>query len=216
MTISTTKHDLIKSLFEHKVIEINLDKPFVLASGITSPLYLDHRRIFSVPSLRQNLVNAWRDFLTEAVGKNHVRDVVFAGTATAGIAPAYALADAFQASFVYVRSKLKEHGTGRAIEGIFEPEKPHIVVDDMVTTGGSLLRAVDILINHEVKVLCASSVTSHNFSIMHDNFKARHIKLHCYFTTAEIFDSAYQHGLMNSAQMRAVGEWIARSEDKNI
>lgn len=214
--MSSSKQNIIKEMFEHKVVEVNLEKPFVLASGITSPLYLDHRRIFSVPSLRRQLVEAWQEFLVEQVGKISFKDVVFAGTATAGIAPAYALAETCGAAFVYVRSKLKEHGAGRAIEGLFEPEKQHIVVDDMVTTGGSLLRAVDILQNHDVKVLCATSVTSHNFSVMHENFKSRQIKLHGFFTTAEIFDCAYQNGLMNSAQMRAVGEWIARSEDKNI
>ena len=203
-------NSLVKGFFEHKIIEVSVDKPFVLASGRESPVYIDHRRIFSVPQLRKKVAHLWAQKILETLRVPSDTNLVVAGTATAGIAPGYALAEELHCGFVYVRSKPKEHGTAKVVEGVWTPGSRVLVVDDMVTTGGSILDAVQKIRDAQGQVVFASSITRHDFPATLDKFTAMHIDLVSVFKTTDIFDTAYKLNLLGSKEMRAVMGWLAQ------
>ena len=164
--------ELVREMFRCGVVQVNTDTGFLLAAGGRSPLYLDHRRLFGVPGLREAALDVWagalRGFMVSLLeGAGAVwsaRDWCLAGTATAGIAPAFGLATRLGCSFAYVRSGAKGHGLARTVEGAEIKGLRVIMVDDMVTTGASLLQAADNvrLEGKEtgVSVLGATSFTS--------------------------------------------------------
>ena len=151
-------NEAVTLMKNYGVVKIDHKKPFTLASGKISPYYFDHRRIFSVPELRNLIISLWSQKIQKEL-KIPLTDVCFAGTATAGIAPAYALAQANQASFIYVRAQAKSHGTGNLVEGVWDPAQPTIVVDDMVTTGKSLLQAAEQLRSCNTQLIAAACIT---------------------------------------------------------
>jgi orotate phosphoribosyltransferase len=219
---------VVAGFFEHGVALVNTQTPFTLASGASSPVYLDHRRVYSVPGLRDDLTSLWAARVREglvhllghlspgsaAQGDDHLgvvpplADVVVAGTATAGIAPAYALASALGARFAYVRAKPKAHGLGRLVEGVWNGGEACIVVDDMVTTGGSLLEAAAALRAEGARVLFATSITRHAFSATQARFAAAGLALESCFTSRSLFTLAAEGGFLSTADLATVLAWL--------
>ncbi len=214
------KNDIVRALFEHRVVEINLQNPYRLASGRESPVYFDLRRIFSVPGLRENVISSWASELTEHWNKlratnsalPQLKECVIAGTATAGIAPAFGLASKLELPFMYVRAKPKGHGLGRMIEGVWPGgETPVIMVDDMITTGGSLFEAATHVTREYGRVVLATSVSRHDFNSTRTTFEDRRIPLWSLFTTREIFDTARAIEVLGATEHRAMMDWLDRS-----
>lgn len=200
---------LAAALFDAGVVQVNVRHPFRLTSGESAPVYIDHRRIFSHPELRRALVDAWAETLASALPKGvGSGDVVVAGTATAGIAPAYALAETWGARFVYVRSKPKEHGLARLVEGDLPAAAMVVAVDDMVTTGGSLLQAVDALAAVGCQLVIAAAITTHGRAQAQAEFAARNLKLATLFHSRDIFRWAHEQGRIDASDWKCVDEWL--------
>lgn len=201
---------IVELIFKHGVIKVDSGCPFVLSSGARSPIYLDHRRAFSPPRLRQLLVDAWANVLSSelrALGYQ-TQDVVCVGTATAGIAPAMALAQKWNCEFLYVRQKPKGHGLQQMVEGEFTNSKPHVVIDDMLTTGQSLFKSVDVLRQLETKIVLCSTVTSHGLAAAHRLFDQAHVPFKSLFETHQILTQAHTLGLISLADLRTVMAWL--------
>ena len=210
MQITPQIKEIIKGFFEAKVIQINTNNMFKLSSGKESPIYLDHRKIFSYPTLRKLVMQEWSTII-RAEFKTYFekeKNIVFAGTATAGIAPAYALAEIFSSGFIYVRTKAKEHGLKSIIEGFVPHSANIIVVDDMVTTGGSILHSADNLRHEGYKVLTTTSISYHNLNKTMSLFKEKEIGLLSLFKTTDILDVAYGMNFVDSKEMRRIMEWL--------
>lgn len=197
MLSESTKCEIVRGLFECGVVKVSAEKPFILASGRESSIYLDHRRIYSFPKLRRQVTRAWAIGLMAELERQNVRKVGIAGTATAGIAPAYALADFLESNFVYVRGAAKTHGTSQLVEGDFDLALPYVVVDDMVTTGGSLIDAADKLREAGAKVVLASSITSHALPQANAKFAERNLTFYSLFESGEVFDLALELSLIS-------------------
>lgn len=210
-----TNKKIIQEFFDKKIIQISTNPMFQLTSGKQAPVYIDHRKIFSFPELRRMVVSEWTLKLEE-----HSRllsspsltrgstPIVFAGTATAGIAPAYALAEHFQCGFVYVRNKPKEHGLKSAIEGVIPQGAQVIVIDDMITTGSSILTAVEVLRSEKIPVLFASSISRHNFKKTNANFFKADIDFISVFKTSDLFLNACEMGLITKSDFDVVTQWL--------
>jgi uridine monophosphate synthetase len=125
--------DLVLALFEADCVRFG---EFTLASGQTSPIYVDLRRVISYPALFRTVVDAYVD-LVRPLSYDRLAAVPYAALPTAA-----AVAMALEAALIYPRKEVKDHGTGRAVEGAFEPGQRAVAVEDVVTSGGSLLRAV--------------------------------------------------------------------------
>jgi orotate phosphoribosyltransferase len=211
----TTDHTLALSqivdlFFNHGVIKVDGGFPFVLSSGAKAPIYLDHRKAFTNPVLRKQLVRAWADDLeTQIKNLGHrVSDVVCVGTATAGIAPAMALAMHWGCEFLYVRQKPKGHGLQQMIEGEFDNRKAHVVIDDMLTTGQSLLKSVEVLKQSQTRLILASTVTSHAIPSAHRKFDDLNLSFKSLFETQSILSIAQSLGLISQADLRIVMSWL--------
>ena len=215
MQITPQIKEIIKGFFESKVIQINTNNMFKLSSGKESPIYLDHRKIFSYPSLRKAVIYEWAN-LIKINYKSYFekeKNIVFAGTATAGIAPAYALADFFSCGFVYVRTKAKDHGSKSIIEGIIPHSANIIVVDDMVTTGGSILHSAENLRQEGYRVLTTTSISYHNLNKTNSLFKEKEFDLLSLFKSTDILDVAYGMNFVNSTEMKNIMAWLTSLDE---
>lgn len=149
----TTAKIFAEKLLQVKALKINIQTPFVWASGWHSPVYCDNRKALSFPHVRDYL----KSELANAVLENFPEAEAIAGVATAGIPHGTLVADLLKLPFLYVRSKPKGHGLGNQIEGVLNPGEKVVVIEDLVSTGKSSLEAVEALraAGAEVIGLCA-------------------------------------------------------------
>jgi len=169
-----SENEIAKNLLQIKAIKLNPQNPFTWASGIKSPIYCDNRVTLSHPTVRQ----AIKEGLLNLLNKFENIDMV-AGVATAGIAHGALLADAAGLPFCYVRSAPKGHGRQNQIEGEIKPNSRIIVVEDLISTGGSSLEAVEILRENGHEVIAVLAIFDYQFEKAVENFR----KFDCkYFT----------------------------------
>ncbi len=212
MILDSDIHDIVRGFIETKVMQISTNPMFKLTSGKESPVYLDHRKIFSHVTLRRKIIHKWAHFLKSEFNGvfENGNNVVFAGTATAGIAPAYALAEYFNCGFVYVRSKPKQHGLASVIEGALPANASVIVVDDMITTGGSVIQAVEYVRMESVKNIFVTSISTHNLKKANDAFTTTHVMARSLFKTTDLFDVAYAKEFITGKEMKMIMEWLTQ------
>jgi len=144
-------NDLAKDLLTIQAVQLKTDPSeyFTWTSGIKSPIYCDNRVTISYPHIRKKIT----DGFVQIIESLQVKPDVIAGCATAGIPHAAWLADALQLPLIYVRSKPKKHGTGSQIEGKISKGQKVIVIEDLISTGGSSLQTAKVLRNHGNEVL---------------------------------------------------------------
>ena len=128
-------------LLQIKAIKLQPSNPFTWASGWKSPIYCDNRKTLSYPIVRSFI----RDSFSEIVKSRYPGAELIAGVATGAIAHGVLVAEKLGLPFIYVRSEAKEHGLGNQIEGFFEPGQKVVVIEDLISTGGSSLGAVKAL-----------------------------------------------------------------------
>lgn len=150
--------EIARRLLEIKAVKLSPRRPFTWASGIQSPIYCDNRMVLSFPEARNEIKAA----LAAASGQFGEFDVV-AGVATAGIAHGTLLADALEAPFIYVRSKAKQHGRQNQIEGASPQGKRVLVVEDLISTGGSSLQAIEALRQAGAQVVGCLAIFTYGF-----------------------------------------------------
>jgi orotate phosphoribosyltransferase len=214
MILDSEIHDIVRGFFETKVLQISTNPMFKLASGKESPVYIDHRKIFSHASLRRKVISKWAEMLkVEFPAMLDSGNVVFAGTATAGIAPAYALAEFFNSGFIYVRSKPKQHGLNSIIEGTLSGSANVFVVDDMITTGGSILQAAEFVKSNSVKSIVAISISNHNLKKSNESFVAKNLVCKSFFKTTDLFDIAYAKDFITAREMKMIMEWLTQIDE---
>jgi orotate phosphoribosyltransferase len=178
--------EVAKRLLQIKAIKLSPQKPFTWASGIQSPIYCDNRITLSHPEVRTFLKNC----LTEVSSDFQPFDAV-AGVATAGIAHGLMLAESLKLPFAYVRSKPKEHGRQNQIEGELAKGARVLVVEDLISTGGSCLAAVEALRAANIEVAGVLAIFSYNFEKAERAFK----NADCPFRTLSNYDVLIREAL---------------------
>lgn len=171
--MESTASPVAAMLLKVQAIKLNIEKPFVWSSGWRSPIYCDNRLALSYPDIRhdikQGIVNAIKQNFQSAEG--------VAGVATAGIPQGALVADALNLPFVYVRPKPKDHGMQNLIEGRIVKGQKVVVIEDLVSTGGSSLKAVQALREGGFEVLGMVSIFSYGFDTATKNFEAAKVPL---------------------------------------
>lgn len=160
-------------LLDIGAIKVNPEKPFTRASGWKSPIYCDNRLSLSYPSVR----TAIKNHLIEALSRNFSAADVVAGVATAGIPQAALIADALQKPLVYVRTAPKDHGLENLIEGKITAGQRVVVVEDLVSTGGSSLKTVSALRSAGAEVVGMLSVFTYGLDVAEKQFTEQKVKL---------------------------------------
>lgn len=177
-------------LLQVKAVKLQPNKPFTWASGWKSPIYCDNRVTLSFPQVRTYFRQQFVDAIMEKFG----RPDVIAGVATGGIAQGALVAQEMGLPFVYVRSEAKKHGLTNMIEGIVEKGQSVVVIEDLISTGGSSLKAVEALREAGCKVKGMAAIFTYGFKTAADNFK----KAKCELITLSNYDTMIAQALQSS------------------
>jgi orotate phosphoribosyltransferase len=161
------------ALLQIQAIKLNIEKPFTWSSGWKSPIYCDNRLSLSYPDVRRMIC----DGLTRVIKENFSTVESIAGVATAGIAQGALVADSLNLPFLYVRPKPKDHGMENLIEGKITKGQKVVVIEDLVSTGGSSLKAAQALKESGFNVLGMVSIFNYGFDIAKQNFQTANLPL---------------------------------------
>ena len=190
-------------------IRLRPEQPFTWASGWKSPIYCDNRLSLSYPDVRTFIKRA----LTQLVTREHPHVEAIAGVATAGIPQGALVADALNLPFAYVRSSPKGHGMENLIEGDLAKGRKVVVVEDLVSTGGSSLKAAEALQKHGCQVLGMVSIFTYGFELADQNFAAAGIPLNSLSNYQYLIKEAQAMGMIGAAELESLQEW-RRQPDK--
>ncbi len=201
--METTQNEVSKKLLELNTIKIQPTSPFTWASGWKSPIYCDNRKILSYPETRTFI----RDKFAEIIRKKYPEVEVIAGVATGAIAHGVLVAEVLGLPFIYVRSKPKGHGLENLIEGEMKPGQKVVVIEDLVSTGISSLKAAEAINNFGAKVIGMLSIFTYNFNIARENFEKAGIELTPLSHYQTLIDTALEMGEINKNQVETLMEW---------
>jgi len=162
-----TASKVAEYLLQIKAVKLNVEEPFTWASGIKSPIYCDNRTILSYPVVRTYIRQQLAELTVEAYGKPDI----IAGVATGGIAHGALVAQELDMPFAYVRSAAKGHGLQNMIEGVMEKGRKVVLIEDLISTGGSSILAVNAVKEHGNQVKGVVSIMDYGFQKAEDNFK---------------------------------------------
>lgn len=190
-------------LLQSKAIILEPAKPFTWASGWKSPIYCDNRITLSYPGVRDYIKEAFRAVIEEHFG---TPDLI-AGVATGAIAQGALVADSMKLPFVYVRPSAKEHGRQNLIEGRMEAGQKVVVVEDLISTGGSSLRAVTALREAGAEVLGMAAIFSYGFELAAENFRKAGVELHTLTDYHILIERALESGAVKLEQVELLKQW---------
>ncbi|MDF1796281.1 MAG: orotate phosphoribosyltransferase [Coxiellaceae bacterium] len=204
-----TESQIAKILLDINAISIKPNEPFRYASGMLSPIYCDNRLVISYPEQRQQIIEAFIDSIIEHAD---AFDVV-AGTATAGIPHAAWIADRLNKPMVYVRSSSKGHGKNNQIEGLLKPDQTAIVIEDLISTGGSAINATDALREAGANVSHCFAIFTYNFANAEQNFNDKKLSYHSLTNFDAVMECAEKNGQLNHEQRQLVQQWNQAPND---
>jgi orotate phosphoribosyltransferase len=194
---------IAQELMQINAIKLNPAKPFTWASGWKSPIYCDNRKTLSYPKVRKLI----RDHFVEIIQKKYPGAEGIAGVATGAIAHGVLVAEQLGLPFVYIRQAAKGHGLENLIEGFFKPHQRFVVVEDLISTGSSSLKAVEALRNEHCEVLGMLAIFSYGFPDSVDNF----LKAQCNIDTLSNYETlieiAVESGYVTKDELDTLKEW---------
>ena len=199
------KKEFASKLMKVKAIKLQPENPFTWASGWKSPFYCDNRKTLSYPDLR----NYVKLELVHAVLENFPEAEAVAGVATGAIAQGALVADELNLPFVYVRSKPKDHGLENLIEGELKPGMNVVVIEDLISTGGSSLKAVEAIRNNGCNVAGMVASYTYGFDVAKKAFEDAKVKLITLTNYEAVLEVALKTGYITEDQVSILNEWRA-------
>lgn len=198
-----TAGQIASMLLRIQAIKLDTEKPFSWSSGWKSPIYCDNRLSLSYPEIRDTIKHA----LVQAIRENFFTVEGIAGVATAGIAQGALVADLLNLPFLYVRPKPKDHGMQNLIEGKIVKRQKIVVVEDLVSTGGSSLKATQALKEAGFEVLGMVSIFNYGFDIATRNFYDANTSLITLCDYQNLLKYALAEQYISEAQMISLKAW---------
>ena len=203
--------EIAKDLLKIKAVKLSPNKPFTWASGIKSPIYCDNRLTISYPEIRKQIAQG-----LAAQIKAEFPDVeVIGGVATAGIPHAAWVADELGLPLIYVRSKPKDHGRGKQIEGVLPAHAKTVLIDDLLSTGGSVLKAVKAAQNEGADVIGVGAIFSYQLSAVSANFKQVGLSFTTLTNYSELLEAATEENYIAADQLATLKKWRKAPEKWN-
>jgi orotate phosphoribosyltransferase len=190
-------------LLQIKAIKLQPSNPFTWASGWKSPIYCDNRKTLSFPEVRSFI----RDSFAGMVSQIYPQAEMIAGVATGAIAHGALVADKMNLPFIYVRSGAKEHGLGNQIEGFYEKGQKVVVIEDLISTGGSSLSAVKALREAGCDVLGMVAIFTYEFQKASDAFSAENCTLHTLSSYSFLIEAAVASGYIGQSEVETLKKW---------
>jgi orotate phosphoribosyltransferase len=201
-----------EALLEINAIKLQPKTPFTWASGWKSPIYCDNRITLSYPEVRLLLRKNLAEQITKAYGKPDV----IAGVATGAIAIGALVAEELGIPFVYVRPEAKKHGRKNQIEGFLETNKTVVVVEDLISTGGSSLKAVEALKEYGANVKGMIALFTYGFEIASKNFEEANVKLFTLSNYENLIEQAAETNYITVDQIKTLQEWRNNPSEWNV
>jgi orotate phosphoribosyltransferase len=190
-------------LLQIKAIKLQPQTPFTWASGWKSPIYCDNRVSLSYPHIRTFI----KENLAATISKQYADVEVIAGIATAGIAQGALVAEYLNLPFMYVRPEPKKHGMGNQIEGHLEAGQKVVMVEDLISTGGSSLKAVAPVREAGCEVLGVASIFNYGFQTAADNFKAADCAFFSLSDYSALLEVALETGDIKQEELEVLKAW---------
>ncbi|MBN1119243.1 MAG: orotate phosphoribosyltransferase [Bacteroidales bacterium] len=190
-------------LLQINAIKLSPANPFTWASGWKSPIYCDNRKTLSYPEVRQ----AIRDEMCNIINEKYPNAEGIAGVATGAIAIGIMVAEKLGLPFIYIRSSAKGHGMGNQIEGEYSADKNYVVIEDLISTGGSSLKAVEALRDANCGVLGMVAIFTYGFQKAVDNFVADKVELTTLSNYNVLLEHALETGYIESDKLEILREW---------
>ncbi|WP_159314574.1 orotate phosphoribosyltransferase [Mammaliicoccus sciuri] len=195
--------NIAQSLLEIKAVTLSPEDPYTWSSGIKSPIYCDNRVTLAYPEIRENIYQGLIQLI-----KEHAQDVeIISGTATAGIPHAAFVADQLKLPMSYVRSKSKGHGKGNQIEGALSKGKKVVVIEDLISTGGSSINAVEALIEDGAEVLGVFAIFTYGINKAEEAFKEINVPFYTLSNYGELISVAEKEGYIENKDIKTLKAW---------
>lgn len=203
MTEQAIEAQVATQLLAIKAVKLQPNEPFTWASGIKSPIYTDNRETIGYPSVRKLIAQG----LADLIKREYPTVEIIGGVATAGIPHAAWVADLLDLPMVYVRSKPKDHGVGRQIEGRLVDGKKLVLIDDLISTGGSVLGGVEAARKEGADVLGVVSIFTYELPAGDANFAAAGLPYKALTNYSTLIDVASQEGYIKEDEMATLHAW---------
>ncbi|BDU50567.1 orotate phosphoribosyltransferase [Haliovirga abyssi] len=197
------KVKVAEKLLEIGAVTLSPKSPYTWASGIKSPIYCDNRLTISYPEIRDLIAEGMKDLIEDKFSGVEV----ISGTATAGIPHAAFISQKMNLPMTYVRSSSKGHGKKNQVEGKLEKEEKVVVVEDLISTGGSSLKVVDVLKENEVNVLGLVAIFTYNFKEAVDRFDEKKVKFYTLTDYNTLIEVALNKGYISEEELEILKEW---------
>lgn len=195
--------EIADALLTAEAIKIQPKDPFTWASGWKSPIYCDNRVSLSYPAIRTQV----KEGLVKLIKAKYPEVECIAGVATAGIPQGALVADAMELPFIYIRSKSKSHGMQNQIEGVAKKGAKVVLIEDLISTGGSSLQAAEAVRNAGMEVIGMAAIFTYGFGISVDNFEKHHIDL-CYLSDyPTLIGKMIKDGKIGADQENTLSAW---------
>lgn len=201
--MKTVERLLAEKLLKIRAIKLQPENPFVWASGWNSPIYTDNRRTLSYPEVRSFI----KVELCRVIMENFGSADAIAGVATGAIAQGALVADTLGLPYVYVRSAPKDHGLENLIEGNLIPGQRVVVIEDLISTGGSSLKAVEAIRNVGCEVVGMAAIFSYRFPVAEERFKAAKVDVVTLSNYEAVLEAALQTGYITDGDLETLKEW---------
>lgn len=201
--MNTVAEKVASYLLDIKAIKLEPNHPFTWASGWKSPIYCDNRKTLSYPEVRSYI----KEQFAALVREKYPQVEVIAGVATGAIAQGVLVAQELNLPFIYVRSSAKGHGLENLIEGEYKAGQKVVVIEDLVSTGGSSLQAVEALRSAGCEVLGMTAIFTYGFRKAEDNFKNAGCELITLSNYNAMIDLAVKTGYVKPEEVEKLKEW---------
>ena len=201
--MKTLERLLAQKLLNIRAIKLQPANPFVWASGWLSPIYCDNRKTLSYPSVR----NFIKLELARTIIEKYEEVEVIAGVATGAIAQGAMVAEELNLPFVYIRSTPKDHGLENLIEGDLKPGSKVVVIEDLISTGGSSLQAVEAIRNAGCHIVGMVAIFTYGLPIAVERFKEAKVSLTTLCNYDTILDEALKTEYIDESEIKTLQEW---------
>ncbi|GGB86623.1 orotate phosphoribosyltransferase [Dyadobacter sediminis] len=198
-----TSKRIAELLLEAQAIKLRPENPFQWSSGWLSPIYCDNRVALSFPDTRTFI----KKVLAKIIRENYPDVQAVVGVATGGIAQGALVAELLELPFAYVRPEPKKHGMGNQIEGRLEKGQSVIIVEDLISTGGSSLKVVDVLREAGIEVAGMVAIFTYGFEVAEKNFKEKNVRLDAISNYNALIETALEHHYIDSTQLESLSAW---------
>jgi orotate phosphoribosyltransferase len=205
MAVSSKSREIAKTLLDIKAIFLRPDDMFTWASGIKSPIYCDNRITLSYPTARNLIKSAF----VELIKNKYPNAEYVAGVATAGIPHAALIADSLNLPMVYVRASSKDHGRSNQIEGSIPAGAKAIVIEDLISTGGSSISAAKALQDSGIEVLGMVAIFTYGLKKAQANFQEANIQCDALSDYKILIETALENKQITKDQIKILEDWQA-------